>query len=76
MNRDRAKVPTTAGPAASIHCAAWIFGAFLQTRYHAAVERYRELVERFRTSELSGSRKATMRDENWICRRRDPVSRT
>ena len=63
MNLDLAKVLTTVGPAASIIFAAWIFVAFLQTRYDAAVERYRELTERFRTSELSGSRKANMRDE-------------
>lgn len=63
MNLDLAKLLTTVGPAASIIFAAWIFVGFLQTRYDAAVERYRDLIEKFRTSELSGSRKANMRDE-------------
>ena len=63
MNLDLAKVLTTVGPAASIIFAAWIFVAFLQTRYDAAIERYRELIEKFRSSELSESRKANMRDE-------------
>ena len=63
MNFDLAKVLTTVGPAASIIFAAWIFVAFLQTRYDAAVERYRDLVEKFRTPDLSQSRKANMRDE-------------
>lgn len=63
MNLDLSKVLTTVGPAASIIFAAWIFVAFLQTRYDAAVERYRDLIEKFRTSDLSGSRKANMRDE-------------
>ncbi len=40
MNFDLAKVLTTVGPAASIIFAAWIFVAFLQTRYDAAVDRY------------------------------------
>ena len=62
MDLDLAKVLTTIGPAASIIFAAWIFVAFLQTRYDAAVERYRDLIEKFRTSELSGSRKANMQD--------------
>jgi hypothetical protein len=63
MTLDLAKVLTTVGPAASIIFAAWIFVAFLQTRYDAAVERYRDLIEKFRTADLSGSRKANMRDE-------------
>jgi hypothetical protein len=63
MNLDLAKLLTTVGPAASIIFAAWIFVAFLQTRYDAAVERYRDLIEKFRTSDLSGGRKANMRDE-------------
>jgi hypothetical protein len=63
MNLDLAKVLTTVGPAASIIFAAWIFVAFLQTRYDAAVERYRDLIEKFRSPDLSESRKANMRDE-------------
>ena len=63
MNFDLAKVLTTVGPAASIIFAAWIFVAFLQTRYDAAVDRYRELIEKFRTAEHSVSREANMRDE-------------
>ena len=63
MDLDLAKVLTTVGPAASIIFAAWIFVAFLQTRYDAAVERYRDLIEKYRSSDLSGSRKANMRDQ-------------
>lgn len=63
MNLDLAKVLTTIGPAASIIFAAWIFVAFLQTRYDAAVERYRDLIEKLRTSDLSGTRRANTRDE-------------
>jgi len=70
MNLDLAKLLTTVGPAASIIFAAWIFVAFLQTRYDAAVERYRDLIEKFRTSELSGTRRANMRDEILLYRRR------
>ena len=63
MTLDLSKLLTTVGPAASIIFAAWIFVAFLQTRYDAAVERYRDLIEKFRASDLSDSRKANMRDE-------------
>ncbi|WP_082513213.1 DUF2721 domain-containing protein [Methylobacterium sp. Leaf125] len=63
MNLDLAKVLTTVGPAASIIFAAWIFVAFLQTRYDAAIDRYRDLIEKFRSPDLSDSRKANMRDE-------------
>ncbi len=63
MNLDLAKVLTTVGPAASIIFAAWIFVGFLQTRYDAAIDRYRELIEKFRSADHSGSRTANMRDE-------------
>ena len=70
MNLDLPKVLTVIGPAASIIFAAWIFVAFLQTRYDAAVERYRELIEKYRHSDLSGSRKANMKDQIVAYKRR------
>lgn len=63
MNLDLANVLKVIGPAASLIFAAWIFVGFLQTRYDAAVERYRDIIEKYRTSDLSGSRKANMVDQ-------------
>jgi len=37
------------GPTASLVFAAWIFLSYLQSRYTGAAERYRELVENYRT---------------------------
>jgi hypothetical protein len=66
MNLDLAKVLTTVGPAASIIFAAWIFVAFLQTRYDAAVERYRDLIEKFRTSTFLEAERQTCRTRSSI----------
>lgn len=63
MDLDLANVLKVIGPAASLIFAAWIFVGFLQTRYDAAVERYRDIIEKYRTSDLSGSRKANMVDQ-------------
>jgi hypothetical protein len=63
MNLDLANILKVIGPAASIIFAAWIFMGFLQVRYDSAVDRYRELIERYRTSELSGSRRENMKDQ-------------
>jgi hypothetical protein len=63
MNLDLANVLKVIGPAASLIFAAWIFVGFLQTRYDAAVERYRDIIETYRTSDLSGSRKSNMIDQ-------------
>ena len=63
MNLDLANVLKVIGPAASLIFAAWIFVGFLQTRYDAAVERYRDIIEKYRTSDLSGSRKANLVDQ-------------
>jgi hypothetical protein len=69
MDLDLTNILKVIGPAASIIFAAWIFMGFLQTRYDAAVDRYRELIDKYRTSELPGSRKANMRDQI-ICYKR------
>ena len=37
------------GPTASLVFASWIFMTFLQARYSAAYERYRDMIEEFRT---------------------------
>jgi Ca2+/Na+ antiporter len=63
MDFDLANVLKVIGPAASLIFAAWIFVGFLQTRYDAAVERYRDIIEKYRTADLSGSRKANMTDQ-------------
>ncbi|KAA0121260.1 DUF2721 domain-containing protein [Methylobacterium sp. P1-11] len=63
MDLDLANILKVIGPAASIIFAAWIFMGFLQARYDSAIDRYRDLIDRYRTSELSGSRKANMRDQ-------------
>lgn len=63
MNLDLANILKVIGPAASIIFAAWIFMGFLQVRYDSAIDRYRELIEKYRTSDLSGSRKANMKDQ-------------
>ena len=69
MDFDLANILKAIGPAASIIFAAWIFMGFLQARYDAAVDRYRDLVDRYRTVDLSGSRKGNIRDEI-ICYKR------
>ncbi|MCJ2116575.1 DUF2721 domain-containing protein [Methylobacterium sp. J-001] len=70
MNLDLANILKVIGPAASIIFAAWIFMGFLQVRYDSAIDRYRELIEKYRTSELSESRKANMRDQIFRYKRR------
>ncbi|HEX8605681.1 MAG TPA: DUF2721 domain-containing protein [Pseudoduganella sp.] len=45
------------GPTASLVFASWIFMTFLQARYSAAYERYRDMIEEFR-----GGRDTTRRD--------------
>ena len=70
MDLDLTNILKVIGPAASIIFAAWIFMGFLQTRYDAAIDRYRELIDKYRTSELSGSRKANMRDQIVCYKRR------
>lgn len=63
MNLDLANILKVIGPAASIIFAAWIFMGFLQVRYDSATDRYRELIEKYRTAEVSKSRKANMKDQ-------------
>jgi hypothetical protein len=63
MTLDISNTLKVIGPAASIVFAAWIFMGFLQTRYDSAIDRYRDLIDRYRTSEPSGPRKANMRDQ-------------
>jgi hypothetical protein len=51
------------GPAASIVFAAWIFMGFLQQRYDSAVNRYLEMIEAFRTGEVSDPRRDNIKDQ-------------
>jgi hypothetical protein len=58
------------GPTASIIFAAWIFMGFLQQRYDAAVERYREMIGIYREIEQSKDRRANAKDQIMRYKRR------
>jgi hypothetical protein len=51
------------GPTASLIFAAWIFLSFLQSRYTSAYERYRSLLQEFRTHEAKDRRRETLQDQ-------------
>lgn len=51
------------GPNASIVFASWIFMGFLQQRYDGAVNRYREAVGDYRSSEHDEDRGSNLRDQ-------------
>jgi hypothetical protein len=63
MNIDLPNILKAIGPAASIVFAAWIFMGFLQQRYDSAVERYLEMIEKFRTGDVSDPRRDNIRDQ-------------
>ena len=64
MNFDLADVLKLIGPSASIIFAAWIFMGFLQTRYDAAVERYRSMIGECRSeSGISDARRSNIREQ-------------
>lgn len=70
MTIDLANVFKAIGPAASIIFAAWIFMGFLQVRYDAAFDRYRELVAQFRDSELAEDRRSNLADSILVYKKR------
>ena len=61
MPIDIANIFNAVGPAASVIFAAWIFMAFLQTRYDAALDRYRSLVEQYRDGIHRNARRENLR---------------
>lgn len=71
MTIDLANMFKAIGPAASIIFAAWIFMGFLQTRYDAAVDRYRTLVSQYRDGDHEEDRRSNLHDEilvyKWRC---------
>jgi len=58
------------GPSASIIFAAWIFLDFLQTRYDSAIQRYQELLQTYRSGDVSEERAPRVRDEIKVYARR------
>lgn len=75
MNFDAVTLMNKVGSAAPLIFAAWLFVVFLQNRYEAAIDRYRELISSYRNSEPSDSRKANMRDQVVSYRRRCELMR-
>jgi hypothetical protein len=51
------------GPTASLIFAAWIFLSFLQSRYSAAYERYRALINEFRQHQGRDRRRRSLQDQ-------------
>ena len=51
------------GPNASIVFAAWIFMGFLQQRYDAAIDRYREAVGDYRSNDHGEDRAGNLKDQ-------------
>jgi Protein of unknown function (DUF2721) len=70
MNFNLADVLKAIGPAASIIFAAWIFMGFLQQRYDAAVDRYRQAISDFRTGNHEPDRHDNIRDQILVFKRR------
>jgi hypothetical protein len=70
MNVDLPNILKSIGPAASIVFAAWIFMGFLQQRYDAAIARYREMIEKCRSGDLSDDRRGNLKDQVLIYRKR------
>lgn len=58
------------GPTASIIFAAWIFMGFLQQRYDAAVDRYRQIIGKYRNTDLSNPRRENAQDQVMRYKRR------
>ncbi len=70
MTIDIASIFKAIGPAASIIFAAWIFMGFLQTRYDAAVDRYRALIGQYRDGSHHEARRGNMRDSILVYKKR------
>jgi Protein of unknown function (DUF2721) len=58
------------GPTASLIFAAWIFLTFLQSRYTSAYEYFRALIAEFRTHREQDQRRASLRHQILIYKRR------
>jgi hypothetical protein len=58
------------GQNAGVVFAAWIFMSFLQQRYVAALDRYRQLVNDYRAGNRSEARRPALRDQVMAYRRR------
>ena len=76
MSFDISDVFKSIGPAASIIFAAWIFMGFLQQRYDAAVERYRTMIDNYRTADISSDRRGNMMDQILVYKRRCELMNT
>src|SRR3982751_2327953 len=59
----------TIGPTASLVFAAWIFLSYLQSRYQAAAQRFRELVDEFR-EQPNSSRHQSVRRQILVYKKR------
>lgn len=70
MTIDIASIFKAIGPAASIIFAAWIFMGFLQTRYDAAVDRYRALIGQYRDGGDMDDRRDNLRDSILVYKKR------
>ena len=58
------------GPGASTIFAAWIFVSFLQVRSDAAVERYLDMIQQFRSKDASDARLGFLKEQILTYRRR------
>src|SRR3954469_25278570 len=65
-----AEILKTVGGSAAIIFAAWIFMGFLQQRYDAAVERYRAMIDEYRSGNASAARCDNIREQVQIYKRR------
>ena len=70
MSIDIANIFKAVGPAASVIFAAWIFMAFLQTRYDAAVDRYRVLIGQYRSGDQLDDRRSNLHDSISVYKKR------
>ena len=70
MHIDVPAILQAIGPAASIIFAAWIFMGFVQQRYDAAVDRYRETIAQYRRTDVPDARRTNIRDQIILYKRR------
>jgi len=70
MTSELSNVLKAVGPAASIIFAAWIFMGFVQQRYDAAINRYRQAISDFRTHQHPPDRHDNIREQVLVYKRR------
>jgi hypothetical protein len=70
MEFDLKDVLEAVGPTASLVFAAWIYLSFLQQRYAGAYDRYRSLIDEYRTADLQDHRKTNVRDQILLYKQR------